>query len=1058
MTTTTPAVASAWRALGDLGVHVERAVTRVRWTAVAACALAALFVAATWVRMGVGVTVVNAGLIGALAVAVWLRRSHPQVAGVLASSTLAVLAVIASTMVVIAATGVVPVYPLVAGLELVAVTVLVVVAPHRGVHVGWSVAVAQGTILSAVPVWMCAPNSGWSSAATALSFVVAVAGIYFRSRKAQPRNKKLWRARIARAAGIVLVAMIGGMGLTLGAAPPQAKAFLGIGDYFETKANDLICSFTRPDLTQEPTGTGPESLFASRNLGKVKAAPNLGNPSEVPNYSDQIGNFDRLGPNYSLDNYTLFEIAGLRGLKFVNWQKNSDGQEVCSIMPWMSVVTGNLVMKVNEYILQFVIYVKEISQSGRPLQFLYDKTLPYVDAMFTYLFAPMGAVMLMLGFIRLMIVGTIKNGARGALGEVAGIAGVLLLGGLLFTGLAGAGWNNPNRGWFLLASVGDTMVASLNSQVAEVTFDTIVVGSSKMMCQKPRPVPTGPNEDEAFAAAVPGQRYSSCILAESLAYRPWAIGQFGSAGNNEIKTATRITRYGDPHVGGRTDLIKSKDDKAGQGLPCYNNYRGCTDMRSYLIAQEGGPSFAAARVKCMDGKSDYTHLVQCDPYHAVAYELDTQSKSTNQVIANNAADMQRSYQGMGSFPHLTQALVALVGTGVIAAGVGTISLMCLWWQLMLFGLFLFGPFYLLVASFPGQSRRALEYVSNFAGTFAHRLAYGILASLMIVIVALIFSAPMSMGFKILALFGTLLMMLKMIRKTGEMAKVKGSTMQNPGMSAGTALALYGGAKVAGKAAGATARGTAKTGAFTARQGRNALIGRPQKDTPTAPTGGAPVASGGGDGGSGLSVRGRPIGGIAGFAAPKAAAGARRAGSAAAAAGRHAGQGAAAVGRGARFVASPARAAASEAAANTENVVRYGRLGSGAARARQASANAASGLGRYTQKPVSRLESAMDASGSYVRSAGAGAAREAKGVASLIVPRSYATGLSEERRTALDNQASASWIGSKLYGDDQAVFGRSTMSDAAHRTDTRRRAASVSRYQRAAEFRDRFGDK
>lgn len=1040
MTSTTPAAAIAWRALDDFGALAERATSRVRWTAVAACMGVALFASATWVRMGPGVTVVNGVLIGAIGLAVWLRRSHPQVAGVLASSTLATVSVLAATLLSVVTTGVVPLYPLVAALELVAVTVLVMVAPHRGVHVGWSVTLAQWTVLSVVPVWMCAPNSGWSSAATAASFVVAVAGVYFRSRKAEMLGTRRWRVRLARAAGIVFVALIGGMGLSVGAAPPEAKAFLGIGDYFETKANDLICSFTRPDLTQEPTGTGPESLFASRNLGKVKAAPNLGKPSEVPNNSDQIGNFDRLGQNYSLDNYTLFEVAGLRGLKFVNWQKNSDGQEVCSIMPWMSVVTGNLVMKVNVYILQFVIFVKEYSQSGRPLQFLYDKTLPFVDAMFTHLFIPMGAVVLMLGFIRLMIVGVLRDGARGALGEVLGIGGVLVLGGLLFTGLAGASWNNPDRGWFLLASWGDTMVSSLNSQVAEVTFDTVIVGSSKMMCQKPHAVPTGPNEDEAYVAAVPGQRYSSCILAESLAYRPWAIGQFGSAANNAIKPSTRITRYGDPHFGGRTDLIKSKDDKAGQGLPCYNNFHGCTDMRSYLIAQEGGPSFSAARIKCMDGKSDYTRLVQCDPYHAVAYDLDTQSKSTNQAIANNASDMQRSYQGMGSFPHLTQSLVALVGTGVTAAGVGTISLMCLWWQLMLFLLFLMGPFKLTAAAFPGQSRRALEYVSDFAGTFAHRLAYGFLGTLMIVFVALIFSAGMSMGFKILTLLGLLIGMVKMIRKTGEVAKVKGSTMQNPGMTAGTALALYGGAKVAGKTAGATARGTAKTGAFTARQSRNALIGRPQKDTtpgqPPAVSGKtqSPASTTGG----GLSVRGRPIGGLVGATAPKAAAGAS------------------AVGRGTRFAAAPVRSAVGEAAANVGSRLRHGGVGAGAARARHAGSNPAGGIGRYTAKPVSRLASAVDASGSYVRSAGVGAAREAKGVASLIVPRSYASGLSEDRRTALDRQSSASWIGSKLHGNDQRVFGRSTLTDAAHHTENRRRASSVSRYQRAAAFRERFG--
>ena len=31
-----------------------------------------------------------------------------------------------------------------------------------------------------------------------------------------------------------------------------------------------------------------------------------------------------------------------------------------------------------------------------------------------------------------------------------------------------------------------------------------------------------------------GQRTTSCVLADSLAYRPWAIGQFGAAGAARI--------------------------------------------------------------------------------------------------------------------------------------------------------------------------------------------------------------------------------------------------------------------------------------------------------------------------------------------------------------------------------------------------------------------------------------------------------------------------------------------------------------------------------------------
>jgi hypothetical protein len=75
------------------------------------------------------------------------------------------------------------------------------------------------------------------------------------------------------------------------------------------------------------------------------------------------------------------------------------------------------------------------------------------------------------------------------------------------------------------------------------------------------------------------------VLADALAYRPWAIGQFGGAGAGPIHLPgdwTIVT----PGPDGAIPIEALREEKA---LPCYVDEVGdCQDLRTYLIAQHGG--------------------------------------------------------------------------------------------------------------------------------------------------------------------------------------------------------------------------------------------------------------------------------------------------------------------------------------------------------------------------------------------------------------------------------------------------------------------------------------
>lgn len=1045
----------AWNALGWVGTSAERVVGAMRWRVAAVVVPLAIMMTGLWLRAGAAPTVTCATVAAVgLAVTVW-RRRYPQLIGVLVSSSGVCAAFCAALTVSITATGTVPAFAVTFPLSVITVTAAVFVAPHRGVHLGWSMGIAHAMTALGLPGLCFAASSSWAPAAQAASVFAALLTVYFRARKAERPQRSLLR-RSLRGIAAAIVVSFGALTMAAAAPPPQAHALFGVGDFLESKTNDLICNFTRPDLTQEPIGTGPENLVPAHNLGQVKQMPTLGDSSTIPKHSDQAGNYDRLGDNYSLENYTLYEVAGLRGLKYVNWQKNDSGEEVCSIGPWMSVTTGNLVMKLNLYILQAAISFKEMAQTEKPFQFLYDKTIPFVSSMFTYFFMPMSGLMLTLTAIAMMVGALGRGGFRSALGNAGGTLAVLVLGGLLFGGMSGASWANPNtNGWFIIASSFEKMTNMTNSAMSEIIFSTFTWESSDMMCKKPVPVPPVPGQTPGFDAAVPGQRYSSCVLAEALAYRPWALGQFGAAGNKVISTGTNVTRFGNPSAGAPTDLVKSKDDMKGQGLPCYNNVDGCKDLRSYLIAQEGGPSFTASREKCMNDKNDYAHLVQCDPYHAVAYELNQQAKSDKTAISNRANEIRRSYVGQGSFPHLTQAMVAMFGTFVTGIGIGMISLICLYWQLILYVLFLLGPFRLTVAAFPGRARDGIVYAADFFATFVMRFAYGVLTSIVIVLVLAIFTGTMSMGMKIVLLIILLFGMFKAVRKVQETAKVKGSSVNGPAHSvtgvAGAAAGIAGYLAVT-KGAPAAAKAGWKGTKATAGGARTAMIGRPPNRPAASPPGASGPSPSQGIGGSGAAtgvpgsrptVRGRPIGGAVGAGI---GVGQRTM--------PHLRSGATSVARSASAFARPVTSAAGNRARDAAlRASQGGRIAGHAANKRLGAA--------LSSHAVTRLNGGVSTASDYAKAAANRVGTEARGVMSWATPRYLAEGWDEDKRSTMDAKVSSSKVAWWLDGGVAAVggsaggSGRSTFTKVGQDRLRRQYAADIGRARRKTAFDNRF---
>lgn len=767
-------------------------------------------------------------------------RTAPQLTGTIAST------VAATSLVMITATAMNPVWMLIGVDELALVYPAVFLAvsacawlmPSTGVHRGWTAAVGHSVMLATLPSAVWATGTSWRGVVVLVGMVAALTAVGLRIRKVAPEARPRGWRRALRVAAVSLV--VGLMGLSLALVNPgtaNGNAFTrAVGGMMD----DVTCSMSAPNLSNEPIGTGPENMISNINFGGAEK-PGLPANEQPPRYADVATNFTKASSatNFSLEDYTLYEVAGLRGLKWVNWQKDNMGDSMCSFPQWVSVMTGNMLFKVTVYGLQTTLAFKEWSQVANPLEMLYDRANPLVAEVFSMFFLPMAGVMFMVAGLAIGIRATRGNeGLRQGLGDVAGSLLVCVLAGFTYMGVAAASWDNPNsNGFYMTAEFLDTTAGGLNNAFAEAVF-SMVDTNEVSMCQRP----TSAGSDVSPVA--PGQRITSCILAESLAYKPWAIGQFGLAGANPIPTATEATRFSDPRVDAEPAMDQGSGGSEEAGLPCYNNVPdfngiGCGDMRSYLIAQAGGPSIAARMQACLDDAGvdtgddevDYEVLARCEPYHAVASDLYYQAENGGGMYPSEATDIVAAYRGQGSFPHVAQAFSSIIGVVVTGIGLGSMGVITLMWHAWLWALFVMGLFQLLWAVYPGKAKVAQEWLANVLSTFAQRVLYGFAMTLMIWVISIVFAMQINTGIKILWTILVLVATWMLIQKIQNSAADKAPNVARYGRIAGAAPAAvvgYAGYKAGSKAGGA-AMGAAGSAASSvarsgARAGRAATIG------------------------------------------------------------------------------------------------------------------------------------------------------------------------------------------------------------------------------------------
>lgn len=590
---------------------------------------------------------------------------------------------------------------------------------------------------------------------------------------------------------LLFVVLLGGSGIAVASAGDARADFLGIGEAVE----DWLCGVVQPTEPWEAVGDGPESWMSNRNLAGV-TEPDLlqaaadGTLTSVPaTQTTPPATMDQLRALPD-GQYTLYEIAGLRGLEWWTIPMSADGtSRNCSLWAFLWTHVGNFVFSGNKILLQLVISIKEAAAAPNPLAFLYDASGGVLSDVFALFFIPIATLMFLCTAIWIGIQAAKgKMKVRKSFGAVGAGFAIVVLTAFLYS-VASTG----SDGFRQVAKLADEAIGQGTAAATGALFNWMTDGTQACAL-------------DADATAERGERVTSCVLADTLAYRPWAVGQFGAAGVNPIPIPEGLGDITMPDATGvilvagtealeaalAADSTNLPVETLQGGLPCYVNFQGCTDLRTYLIAQHGGvqigtiPSgetgFGICRAtvagiviaKMGDDEimqaigravGNITGNLMCSPMFRVFVLL-----SKSDIVTAGA------YAGDVGIARVSQAFTALIGTLVAGVAVLIIALITMSWHAMTYVLYLMGPFKLAFAVYAGKVKLATEWLGDLAYAWLARFAYGVVLALVILLIVWLFNSTQSFGYRLLWLGVILWLMFKMVAKIQQLIRPGAASM------------------------------------------------------------------------------------------------------------------------------------------------------------------------------------------------------------------------------------------------------------------------------------------
>ncbi|TQJ54521.1 hypothetical protein [Streptomyces sp. SLBN-115] len=609
-----------------------------------------------------------------------------------------------------------------------------------------------------------------------------------------PRNalsRRIRKAGVAARAGLFVVLAL--IALTL-AAPSAAYA-------------DFACNFTGDEsYHMDSPGSNGESIMPAVVQWKDGGgSENLGDQKGTVNGAFKV----EAG---QAQHYTLYELNGMRGL---NWsmtfkgkgdaaEKNGSwgsGADSCQVMAYVNNGIADAVFYGTKVLTRFSISIKEMASNPSPFSGLYTGRDNVVTTLRDNVLKPAVAVMILL--VGLWV---FTKWRKGDMREVwAGVSWTALTVIAVMAFLTG---NNYDK----VVENSDKWIGDANSALSS----TVLAGVSGKM-QSPCDLPNNGKDEPGQV----GLRLSSCAIYDTLAFRPWAMGQFGETGANCVFRKDSGSEVSE--VDG-TCTFKGKTN-----YDCYWGQKDgarCGDLR---VRQAVAQSWTNVDSQRGEAKPDGDKF---DDWEKIRIEIAGGEKTPDEKIYPVAFN---DWAGKNATDRVGIAFYSLVAAFIVGVMVLALSALTLLWHAVTLILVMLLPLVATLGIHPSQQKLLKSWLETFIHSFVLRAGFGVILTVLLVLYQMILPAQIALGTQLLMLLLVTVAVVMMLKKllagnfTPQVAGGEDALGIRDGANAtfdkAAAMApglAIGSARTTGRVAGTTAKGTARATGSAARGGAWAL--------------------------------------------------------------------------------------------------------------------------------------------------------------------------------------------------------------------------------------------
>ncbi len=486
----------------------------------------------------------------------------------------------------------------------------------------------------------------------------------------QSMCKKLTSAGVAARAALFVVLSIVALSLSV---PQPAHALLDSCDWVDQSTNQ------KADFP----GASAENIFPM-----VKQWDSKGG---------QVAGATRLQGDAS--GYTMYELDAMRGLNWASTQvskeqakpedQESAEDDDCSIQNDMYNGIAQMIFDLSKIVSRAAISVKELSSNPSPLAPLYEQTTEGKDSVVDRLNDRVFkfAVPTMIMLTGLWVFGKYRKGDMREVWSGVGWAVFVVVAVSAFL---------VNGNYRAVIEKADSGIAQGNAVLTEA-----VLGSATGLIDPPCDLGKG--------AYNRGMRVSSCAMYDTLAFRPWAIGQFGDPGKNPI-----------PYKG---------DTKCDFGAP-----KRCKDMRVKQVV-----------VQSVTNKDYYGDRDD------ISKKKENQYGELRNYIANNNGGMYDQWSGRKPATRITIGIYALVASFIVGVMVIVLSILTLLWHAVTLILVILLPLIASISIHPSQQKLLRGWWETFVHSFVLRAGFGVILTILLLFYQLILPLNVSLGMQLLLL-------------------------------------------------------------------------------------------------------------------------------------------------------------------------------------------------------------------------------------------------------------------------------------------------------------------